>query len=125
MTSAQEADLNNALLTLMYEWKTGSIDQRQALKEFKQCLKYYSIVENIIEFRKDIRKDLRIFEHYREEDTIERLKREMSEEMVSEIVKAGCASFEEMPMHELPSSFEPFRQFRMKMMVVIPKNNSL
>ena len=49
MTTVQEADINNALLVLMYEWKMGIIDQQQALKEFKQCLKYYSIVENILE----------------------------------------------------------------------------
>jgi hypothetical protein len=120
MTTVQEADINNALLVLMYEWKMGIIDQQQALKEFKQCLKYYSIVENIMEFQKDERKDLRIFEYYGDEKTIERTKLDMAEQMTLEIVKAGCVSFEEVPVYD--QVYERYRQFRMKIMVVIPKN---
>jgi hypothetical protein len=125
MTPEQEHDINNALLTLMYEWKTGAIDQRQALKELKQCLKYFAIVENIIDFQGDERVDLRRFEYCGDEDTIKRVKQDMSEKMAAEIVKAGCISFEEVevPIHETYPGDERYRQFRMKASVIIPKHN--
>lgn len=78
MTAEQEHDIDNALLTLMYEWKVGSIDQRQALKEFKQCLKYYSRMEDVIRFEDNKLVDNRIIDHYGMEKVIERCMKELS-----------------------------------------------
>jgi hypothetical protein len=117
MTPIQEADINNALLTLMYEWKAGMIDQKQALKEFKQCLKYYSRMEDVIEFREDDLVDERIIQHYGLEKTIEYKKKEMAEKIAQKAVERGCISFEEVEhMNQYP---DPQRHFRMKMEAII------
>lgn len=123
MTKEQEADIDNALLTLMYEWKIGTINQSQALKEFKQCMKYYAFIENVMEFKQDDLVDVQRFEHYGEEKTIERVKQDMSKKIIAEVVKKGCISFEEVPMNDWPTTDTTYRRFKMIMDVIIPKNN--
>lgn len=120
MTPEQEHDINNALLTLMYEWKLGTIDQRQALKEFKQCLKYYSRMEDVIRFEQSEMVDNRIIEHYGLEETIRRNKEVMVEKIAHEALKKGCVSFEEVE-HARPPEYPPIDAsiFRMKMEAII------
>lgn len=118
MTPEQEHDIDNALLTLMYEWKIGSIDQRQALKEFKLCLKYYSRMEDVIRFEDNELIDDRVIEHYGLEKVIERCKRQLSERIAKEAVDKGCMSFEEMEANRHPS-LPTCRLFRMKMEAII------
>lgn len=117
MTPEQEHDIDNALLTLMYEWKTGMIDQRQALKEFKQCLKYYSRMEDIIRFEDNQLVDERIVEHYGIEKVVERRKQEMAENIGRKALERGCISFEEVEQWEQRP--DPCRHFRMKMEAII------
>lgn len=95
MTIEQEHDINNALLTLMYEWKIGAIDRTQALKEFKQCLKYYSRMEDVSRFEQSELVDNRIIEHYGLEETIRRNKEIMVQKIACEALKKDCVSFEE------------------------------
>lgn len=118
MTPEQEHDINNALLTLMYEWKTGSIDQHQALKEFKQCLKYYSRMEDMIRFEDNELIDDRVVDHYGIEKVIERCKKELSERIAKLAIDKGCVSFEEVEVHRYLAQ-EPYRHFRMKMEAII------
>lgn len=118
MTTEQEHDIDNALLTLMYEWKIGAIDQRQALKEFKQCLKYYSRMEDVIRFEDNQLIDERIIEHYGIEKVIDRCKEELSGKIAKEALDKGCMSFEEVE-HDRHPSLDPCRRFRMKMEAII------
>lgn len=119
MTPEQEYDINNALLTLMYEWKIGAIDQTQALKEFKQCLKYYSRMEDVIVFRYDELVDERMIEHYGIEKTIEYVKQGMSEKIAKEALAKDCVFFEEVPRQPHQDSDIYHRHFRMKMEAII------
>lgn len=120
MTPEQEHDINNALLTLMYEWKQGTIDQKQALKEFKQCMKYYSRMEDVICFEQSELVDDRVIEHYGLEETIQRNKKVMVEKLAHEMLKKGCVSFEEVE-HVRPPEYPPInaRLFRMKIQAII------
>lgn len=118
MTPEQEHDIDNALLTLMYEWKIGSIDQRQALKEFKQCLKYYSRMEDVIRFEENRLIDERIIEHYGIEKVTDRCKGELAEKIAKEALNKGCMSFEEVEYDRHPSQ-DPCRCFRIKMEAII------
>lgn len=117
MTAEQEHDIDNALLTLMYEWKTGMIDHRQALKEFKQCLKYYSRMEDVIRFEESQFVDERRIECWGIEKIIECVKQKMSEEIAKEAIVKGCVSFEEIEYPQYTP--EPHRLFRMKMEAII------
>jgi len=118
MTAEQEHNINNALLTLMYEWKIGAIDQQQALKEFKQCLKYYSRMEDVIRFEDNELVDERIVEYYGVEKVMERCKKELSEKIAKAAIEQGCVSFEEVETYRHPSQ-PACRHFRMKMEVLI------
>ena len=124
MTIEQENDLNNALLTLLYEWKIGVIDQAQALKEFKQCLKYYSIIENVMIFRQDELVDVRRFEYYGNEKTIERVRKDMAEKISAEILNKECAYFDEVPRSEYRPTFESYRHFCMMIECIVPKKEN-
>lgn len=113
MTAEHEHDLDNALLTLMYEWKTGRIDQRQALNEFK----HYCRTEDVIKFEESHFVDELRIKYYGIEKTIEYAKQEMSEKIAKEAIVKGCVSFEEVEhRHYTP---EPYRLFRMKMEAII------
>lgn len=117
MTPEQEHDIDNALLTLMYEWKIGSIDQKQALKEFKQCLKYYSRMEDVIRFEDNELVDERIIEAYGIEKATDRTKEVLAERILKEVVSKGCVSFEE--VEQWGHRPIPMRHFRMKMEAII------
>jgi len=117
MTPEQEHDINNALLILMYEWKAGMIDQPQALKEFKQCLKYYSRMEDVMRFEDNELVDERIIEHYGIDKVIERTKKELSQSIAAKALEHGCFSFEETEIHDQRPY--PVRGFRMKMEAII------
>jgi hypothetical protein len=121
MTVEQENDINNALLTLMYEWKTGAIDQKQALKEFKQCLKYYAIVENEMVFMEEklISNDEIISFGF--DRIVGYVKKELAERIGAEMLDKECVSFEQVE-HVDECKF-PYKAFRMKAVVVIPKPN--
>jgi hypothetical protein len=119
MTPEQEGVINNALLTLMYEWKMGTIDQKQALKEFKQCLKYYSIVESEMVFMEEklISNDEIIsFGH---DMIVGYVKKELAEKIGAEMLDKECVSFEQ--VERIDEDKFPYKQFRMKAVVVIPK----
>lgn len=118
MTPEQEHDIDNALLTIMYEWKIGAINQRQALREFKQCLKYYSRMEDVIQFEENKLVDERIIEHYGMEKVIERCKNELAENIAKAAIARGCVSFEviERDRHQALASY---RHFRMKMEAIV------
>jgi hypothetical protein len=123
MTPEQEFDINNALLTLMYEWKTGAIDQRQALKEFKQCLKYYSRMEDVIVFmgEQSVPEDnIRSFGYDR---VIEVTKKHLAEGIGQEMLLKECVSFEEIQYDQSVQCGYPSRYFRMKASVIIQKPN--
>jgi hypothetical protein len=117
MTPEQEHDIDNALLTLMYEFKTGATTTHQALKEFKQCLKYYSIMEDVIRFEENQLVDERIIEHYGIEKVIDKKKQEMAEKIAHEALSKGCISFEE--VEQWNPNPVPVRHFRMKMEAII------
>lgn len=119
MTTEQRHDIDNALLTLMYEWKIGAIDQTQALKEFKQCLKYYSRMEDVIVFEENQLVDVRRIECYGIEKTIEYVKQEMSEKIATEAMAKDCVFFEEVPRHPHQDTDIYHRHFRMKMEAII------
>lgn len=124
MTPEQEHDINNALLTLMYEWKIGMIDQKQALKEFKQCLKYYSRMEDVIKFEDNELVDTRRIDHYGLEKVIERVKQDIGERMIAKVISEGCVSFEEVEYLQRWNPLEPtYKRFRMKMQVIIQPQN--
>lgn len=122
MTPEQEHDIDNALLTLMYEWKIGVTNQHQALKEFKQCLKYYSRMEDVIRFEDNELIDERVIDHYGIEKVIERCKVELSEKIAKEALAKGCMSFEELEVDRHPS-LPPCRHFRMKMEAIIQRKD--
>lgn len=119
MTKEQEHDINNALLTLMYEWKIGIIDQDQALKEFKACLKYYSRMEDVMRFEDNELVDIRRIDYYGEEKTVEHVKQALSERIIKEIVNKGCASFEEVEHFDHPASQILHKHFSMKIEAII------
>lgn len=121
MTEEQERDIDNALLTLMYEWKIGATNQQQALREFKQCLKYYSREEDVIRFEDNKLVDERIVGHYGLEKTMEHYKQEMAEKIAKEMIDKGCVSFEEIENHSYTP--EPCRHFRMKMEAIIQRKD--
>ena len=123
MTPEQEHDINNALLTLMYEWKLGTTTQEQALKEFKQCLKYYSRMEDVIRFEENQLVDERIIEHYGIEKVIDKKKQEMAEKIAHEALSKGCISFEEVEQWEQRP--DPCRLFRMKMEAIIQVKSTI
>lgn len=42
----QNEELDNTLLALLWEFKTGGIDANQAIKEIKQAIEYYNSLKN-------------------------------------------------------------------------------
>lgn len=121
MIPVQEYDLNNALLTLMYEWKTGMIDQTQALKEFKQCLKYYSRMEDVMFFSENILVSEEEILRFGHGLVINRNKCTLSERISAAAIEKGCISFEEIIPYDQGNI--PHRRLEMKMQAIIQKTN--
>lgn len=119
MTPEQDRDIDNALLTLMFEWKTGMTDQQQALKEFKQCLKYYSRMEDVVVLEENnlvSEREILEFGH----DRVEMVqKRRLSEQLVAKAIEKELFFYEEITPFDQRDI--PHRRFRMKMELIIPK----
>lgn len=113
MTKPKERDLKNAMLTLLFEWKSGIINTDQAIKEISLCVKYYAINDRVMMFQEGQLRDKREFEALGDEKTIGRVKEEMLAKISKELMAKECVFFEE---HEAWAYDErsPYRKFMMK-----------